>query len=331
FRAWNLATDDFPSAASGIGEMDVVLCRNVLIYFDRATVAAVAHRLLASLGEEGWLFLGASDPMLGELVPCETVVTGAGLAYRRLDVALPRPRVWLRRELPEPPEPPTAAAPSAAPAASTAPAAPAAPAASGTAAVEPPPEVTRAPSTPSTPSTRSTPASPAPSEPALAAALAHYAARDYAAAADAARTLVQRDAGLLPAWTLLVRALANAGREADAEQACAAGLERHRDSAELAYLHAVLLAHGGHFAASAAAARRALYLDRTLAVAQLALGAALAREGHGVQARRAYETAERLLAAQPPDAPVPLADGEPARRLLEAARAQQRHLAGAVA
>ncbi|HEU4631241.1 MAG TPA: protein-glutamate O-methyltransferase CheR, partial [Gemmatimonadaceae bacterium] len=146
FRALNLATDDFPSAASGIGEMDVVLCRNVLIYLDRATVAAVARRLLASLSEEGWLFLGASDPMLGELVPCETVVTGAGLAYRRLDVALPRPRVWVHREPPAPPEPPTAAAPSAAPAASTAPAAPAAPAASGTAAVEPPPEVTRAPS-----------------------------------------------------------------------------------------------------------------------------------------------------------------------------------------
>ena len=98
FRPLNLAADDYPGAASGIGEMDLVLCRNVLIYFDRATVAAVAHRLLASLGEEGWLFLGASDPMLAELVPCETVVTGAGLAYRRLDVALPRPRVWLHGE-----------------------------------------------------------------------------------------------------------------------------------------------------------------------------------------------------------------------------------------
>ncbi|HEX6630750.1 MAG TPA: hypothetical protein VF048_06650, partial [Gemmatimonadaceae bacterium] len=97
------------------------------------------------------------------------------------------------------------------------------------------------------------------------------------------------------------------------------------------YLHALLLAHGGHFAASAAAARRALYLDRTLAVAHLALGAALAREGHRAQARRAYEAAERLLAGQPPDAPVSLADGEPARRLLEAARAQRRHLDQAVA
>ena len=32
-------------------------------------------------------------------------------------------------------------------------------------------------------------------------------------------------------------------------EACAAALEHHRDSAELAYLHALLLAHGGHFVA----------------------------------------------------------------------------------
>src|SRR5690606_69023 len=83
FGYLNLADGDYPGSAFDIRDMDLVLCRNVLIYLDRATVAEVAKRMLASLSEDGWLFLGASDPPLVDLVPCEVVVTGAGLAYRR--------------------------------------------------------------------------------------------------------------------------------------------------------------------------------------------------------------------------------------------------------
>ena len=60
--------------------------------------------------------------------------------------------------------------------------------------------------------------------------------------------------------------------------ACA-GLDRHPTSAELTYLHAVLLAEMSHFDAAAQAARRALYLDRNLIVAHLALARALTRPG----------------------------------------------------
>ncbi|HEU4721642.1 MAG TPA: protein-glutamate O-methyltransferase CheR, partial [Gemmatimonadaceae bacterium] len=51
------------------GTMDLVLCRNVLIYFDRPTIERVARLLLGSLSEDGWLFLGASDPLLTEMLP----------------------------------------------------------------------------------------------------------------------------------------------------------------------------------------------------------------------------------------------------------------------
>lgn len=298
FRPLNLADDGWPGGESGIGAMDVVLCRNVLIYFDRDTVAAVARRLLASLGDDGWLLLGASDPMLADLVPCETVVTGAGLAYRRQGAGGDVVRAW----------PGLAAAPAAA-----------------AAAVEVVSPFDPAAFLPPATADAAVPAdAPPPIRPTVAAPGA--APGDPAARAEAARAALADRPDDAAAWAGLVRALGDAGQVEEAERLCAAALDRCPASAELAYLHAVLLAHGGHHGASAAAARRALYVDRSLAVAQLALGAALVREGHAAAARRAFRAAERLLAAIPADAPAPLADGEPAGRLLEAARAQLRRL-----
>lgn len=85
FRLLNLAEDAYPEPATGIFGMDVIFCRNVLIYFDMQTVRKVADGLINSLSDDGWLFIGASDPPLGDLVPCEVVTTSAGLAYRRPD------------------------------------------------------------------------------------------------------------------------------------------------------------------------------------------------------------------------------------------------------
>jgi chemotaxis protein methyltransferase CheR len=124
FRYLNLADDVYPSLASGVWGMDVVLCRNVLIYFSDEAVSRVARRLLATLGDGGWLVLGASDPVLTHRVPCETVVARCGLLYRRAasgskaTATLPSPPpaplpVWPPQVLPmdaapEPPPPPQA-------------------------------------------------------------------------------------------------------------------------------------------------------------------------------------------------------------------------------
>jgi chemotaxis protein methyltransferase CheR len=83
FQYLNLAEDRFPSLSIGIWGMDLVLCRNVLIYFDGDTVRAVARRLVETLSEDGFLVLGASDPAIGEMIECDVVVTDAGLIYRR--------------------------------------------------------------------------------------------------------------------------------------------------------------------------------------------------------------------------------------------------------
>ncbi len=61
FAPLNLASDDYPSFANGTTEMDVILCRNVLIYFDDATTAAVIARFRRALRPQGWLVLGHSE------------------------------------------------------------------------------------------------------------------------------------------------------------------------------------------------------------------------------------------------------------------------------
>ena len=61
FAPLNLASDDYPSFANGTLELDVILCRNVLIYFDNATTAAAIARFRRALRPQGWLVLGHSE------------------------------------------------------------------------------------------------------------------------------------------------------------------------------------------------------------------------------------------------------------------------------
>jgi chemotaxis protein methyltransferase CheR len=293
FRYLNLASDRFPALSSGVWGMDLIFCRNVLIYFDRDTIAHVATSLLASLGDDGWLVLGATDPPLHDFVKCEVVQTDEGLAYRHFKGISHRS---MR----------TTSTPAFAHATPVAPV-----------SVTPPVIVMDLP-TPAAESAR------APLAPAAAVQLASqaYEDRDYDRTIEIVGPLTTGGTATPNELVLYVRALANLGRLEEANGICVAALDRVRDVPELHYLHAVLVAQSGQFGESVLAARRALYLDRTMVVAQLALGAALVSNGETEAALRAFTVAERLLAAMPPEAQVPASDGEPAGRLLEMTRMQ---------
>jgi chemotaxis protein methyltransferase CheR len=60
FQIFNLL-DPF----AGLGDFDLILCRNVLIYFDRSDKADILDRLAHSLQDDGYLVLGASETVLG--------------------------------------------------------------------------------------------------------------------------------------------------------------------------------------------------------------------------------------------------------------------------
>jgi chemotaxis protein methyltransferase CheR len=61
FRHLNLMADDF-----GIREqIDIIFCRNVIIYFDRPTQQRVLRHLCQHLAADGHLFLGHSETLEG--------------------------------------------------------------------------------------------------------------------------------------------------------------------------------------------------------------------------------------------------------------------------
>lgn len=102
FRQGNLLDPD-PSAQ----DMDVILCRNVLIYLDQDAVERAASNLTAALAPGGWLVAGASDPHLQGVDGLEPRLTPAGLVYRRVDSPGPpahrRPRAVRRDTSGRPP------------------------------------------------------------------------------------------------------------------------------------------------------------------------------------------------------------------------------------
>ena len=63
------------------GRFDLVLCRNVLLYFDTAIRQRVFDRRYRALAPEGWLMLGAGETVVGQTERFEPAACGSAL-YR---------------------------------------------------------------------------------------------------------------------------------------------------------------------------------------------------------------------------------------------------------
>ncbi len=69
FAQMNLMDERYP-----VGDpMDIIFCRNVLIYFDKPTQEKVVRRLAECLRPGGWMFLGHSESITGFDLPLKTV------------------------------------------------------------------------------------------------------------------------------------------------------------------------------------------------------------------------------------------------------------------
>jgi chemotaxis protein methyltransferase CheR len=296
FEHQNLALDTYPSLHSGIWGMDLILCRNVLIYFDRETIRRVARQLYQTLAPGGWLMTASSDPFLWDDAPFEVLARAEeGLVYERPMVGSQESGIRGQASVTSGQWP----------------------VASGQWAEE----LFESPANEGLPD-RTAPADSRP----LATdhwplakldifreAQKAYGRGDYATVVEMLENETNPEVVVLR-----MRALSNLD-VAGAEQACAEATTRYPLSTELHYVQAVLLLNLGRTEEAARALRRVLYLDRSLAVVHFTLGTLLRATGEREGARRAFRNAREQCVQHPAEDALPLGEGETAGRLAELA------------
>ena len=295
FRHGNLVLD--PPPGDGL---DLVLCRNVTIYFDRDTTRDLVRRLHGSLRDGGYLFLGHSETLwqVSEDFRLVTIGTGEGaaFAYRRLDDRTERRAVLPdRRTAPEAPLPGARPVP-----------------ASASARVLP-----VSPQPPGPVGWRGSVGRLVPPAPLIPTGpVAHPALAAPAAPVPRARSAPRR-APVAAAGPNLdaVRAALAAGRYDDAARLARLLAAHEPLVADAHYLLGRALVESGHDDQALPALRRAVYLAPYAGLAHFLLAGALARCGDPSAAAREYRAAALTLGRDPDEAAAPELGGRSAREL----------------
>jgi chemotaxis protein methyltransferase CheR len=89
FSHHNLAADSFPGSELEAAGFDLILCRNVTIYFGSEATQRLYRRFADALAPGGWLVLGPSDPTPEPMRALEVVNVGGVTLWRRRAAELP--------------------------------------------------------------------------------------------------------------------------------------------------------------------------------------------------------------------------------------------------
>ena len=68
---------------SGMRNLDIVFCRNVLIYFDEAAQKACIDRFWDAMGKKSYLFIGHSESLFGMDTKFEFLKTDWACLYQK--------------------------------------------------------------------------------------------------------------------------------------------------------------------------------------------------------------------------------------------------------
>ncbi len=279
FAYLNLADDCYPSPATNTTEMDLILFRNVLIYFGEEMARRVIDRLYEALVPGGWLLVGHAEPSIS-------------LFSRFITHSFPNAIVYQKpeQEEPVPALPEVMAQPEMSRVSHRRPEARVSMRSVLTNATNRGASARPASSRPPR-SSQATAPSPLPSAPAR---------DDLAARYQAARRLADQSQLEL------------------ARQAVEALLTQAPLFAPAYYLQGLILQELGDIEAALAALRRCVYVDSGFVMGHFALANLYARSGQAERGRRHREQVVRLLAGVPANAPVPEGEGMTVGELLRA-------------
>jgi chemotaxis protein methyltransferase CheR len=286
FSYLNLAVDPYPSLATNTNAMDVIFCRNVIMYFGADVMMRVIGQLYDSLRDGGYLFVAPSEASQ-ELFPQFRRRSERGEIFYQKDIA------WLDEQrsarttargtvATQPRRAPSHAPPLAAarpgtirPASATRPAAPSSP------------RPARPPA-PRTPAPEVTPAQPV--------------------------AVPAGDAAVLAA---AARAAANEGRLSEALGLVEEAIAHDKVDAGYHYLHATILEELARSDDAVKALTSALFLDPGMPLAYFLNGNIARRQGRAAEAKKHFRKTLSALEKLEPDDVLPESEGMTAGKLAE--------------
>ncbi|HVF09988.1 MAG TPA: CheR family methyltransferase [Abditibacteriaceae bacterium] len=292
FAALNLAEDTYPSILNNTHVMDVILCRNVLIYLTAAHIRQVTQNFYRCLVDGGWLIVSPSETSHTLLSQFSTVNFPGTILYRKER----QPRVLDSN-------PPRAITP--------APLLPALPAPNGFASTAAPLEPNSSPLAGEVGRGGVMPRH----EAGLAANRPSPSSRPHRSKDERGTVRTASEAVASPNLIAQARAYANDGQLAAALECCERVIAEDKMNPVGHYLHATILQEQGALAEATRALKRALYLDCDFVLAHFALGNVMRQQGKPKEARKHFENTLRLLRARHAEDALPESDGLTAGRL----------------
>jgi chemotaxis protein methyltransferase CheR len=282
--------------------MDVILCRNVLMYFAPGRASEVVRKLHGCLVDGGWLIVGPSETsevMFSEFatvnLPGITVYRKENRATQGTALSLPASDSDIFLPAADADSPLDGRGPGAEPG----------PCHAANQSV--------VPSAFRDELSASEESAPDPSEEGLR--LCHQGR--YGEAVDVLVAWLSQRPGDAQAMTLLARAYANQGRLADALEWCTSVIAADKLNPAVHYLAATIFQEQGRQPEAVASLQRAIYLDPDFTLAHVALGNLRQRQGRGPESRRHFENALRTLSHRSQEETVPESGGITTGRLTE--------------
>ncbi|MDO9548672.1 MAG: CheR family methyltransferase [Candidatus Marinimicrobia bacterium] len=299
FEYLNLAEDIYPSLTNNTNAMDIIFCRNVMIYFSQNLIGRIAQKFFHSLVEQGYLIVSPVEVSQTLAQTYETVRFQNVTLYRRNPNAA-KNKVAIGKE-----------------------ARPIYPAFIHPQPLAKPTQVTVIPE--AIQPVISEPAKKIPDREKLVVpedkfyqdALVAYEQGNYHAAESVLKEIISAKKHHLPAIILLTKVNANLGRLDEALQLCREALEIDKLDPMLHYLQATILAELGDQPASIAALKKTIYLDPDFVLAHFYLGNVNLQLRQTSNARRYFQNALAILSKRAPEEILLASEGMTAGRLKE--------------
>lgn len=307
FAPLNLAGSGYPTMATGTCALDLIVCRNVTIYFDEVVTRQIAERFYQALLPGGWLLVGHAEPH--------------AVNYRQFQVRNFPDAIFYRKA---PDAPGFAIAPTGGGAGERAPRPARPPIPRGEVPSVAPPYPVGPRSALNSSGTRPDAVDEGTLWSDVQRAIQENDDLVIERLTSALlRTVMNQEVALLR----LARIAADQGAWVRAEYYCGRAIAHNTLSVPTHLLLAQICAHQGRLDAALEAYRRVLYLDPTVVVAMLGMASVWSELGRPVEAARSWRAAIRHLDGLPPHVSIPDADGATTSELRVIAQKQLQMIA----